>query len=69
MGLKGYRLRVMGQLDATCRAPHRLVGAFEPGRLSQRAGDGDARVVALQVAFEMQILKAVFHLIGFRLWI
>jgi hypothetical protein len=25
--------------------------------------------VALQVAFERQILKPVFHLIGFRLWV
>jgi hypothetical protein len=27
------------------------------------------RSVALQVAFERQILKPVFHLIGFRLWV
>jgi hypothetical protein len=26
-------------------------------------------VVALQVAFERQILKPVFHLIGYRLWV
>jgi hypothetical protein len=26
-------------------------------------------VVALQVAFERQILKPIFHLIGFRLWV
>jgi hypothetical protein len=25
--------------------------------------------VALQVAFERQILKPVFHLIGYRLWV
>jgi hypothetical protein len=24
MGSKGYRLWVMGQLDSTCRAPHRV---------------------------------------------
>ena len=30
---------------------------------------GGAHVVALQVAFERQILKPVFHLIGFRLWV
>ena len=28
-----------------------------------------ARVVALQVAFERQTLKPVFHLIGYRLWV
>jgi hypothetical protein len=27
------------------------------------------RGVALQVAFERQILKPVIHLIGFRLWV
>jgi hypothetical protein len=27
------------------------------------------RAVALQVAFERQTLKPVFHLIGFRLWV
>jgi hypothetical protein len=27
------------------------------------------RGVALQVAFERQFLKPVFHLIGFRLWV
>jgi hypothetical protein len=26
-------------------------------------------VVALQVAFERRILKPVFHLIGYRLWV
>jgi hypothetical protein len=34
--------------------------------------DDDAarvRVVALQVAFERRILKAVFHLVGYRLWV
>jgi hypothetical protein len=28
-----------------------------------------SRYVALQVEFERQILKPVFHLIGFRLWV
>jgi hypothetical protein len=50
-------------------------GAFQLWvRGSQRApphlGDGDdARDVALQVAFERQTLKRVFHLIGVRLWV
>ena len=57
--------------------PHRRVGDF------LRRGDAAAvpvavfgfefvpsrRVVAMQVAFERQILKAVFHMIGFRLWV
>jgi hypothetical protein len=55
MGLKGYRLWVMGQLNSTCSAPLRHQGALR-------------RTVALQVAFERQTLKAVFHLIGVRLW-
>jgi hypothetical protein len=46
MGLKGYRVWVMGQLDSTAE-PH----------------------LALQVAFERQTLKPVFHLIGDRLWV
>jgi hypothetical protein len=28
-----------------------------------------SRAVALQVAFERRILKPVFHLIGYRLWV
>jgi hypothetical protein len=31
--------------------------------------EDDDHVVALQVAFESQILKPVFHLIGYRLWV
>jgi hypothetical protein len=69
MGLKGYRLWVMGQLDSTCR-PHRGWG------LRVRAEGAAAKCnvpfvpgVALQVAFEKRILKPVFHLIGYRLWV
>ena len=29
MGLKGYRLWVMGQLDSTCRAPPLLLQPFQ----------------------------------------
>jgi hypothetical protein len=32
-------------------------------------GGFDHRDVALQVAFERQNLKPVFHLIGYRLWV
>jgi hypothetical protein len=72
MGLKGYRLWVMGQLDSTCRAPPRH---HEVPRLLQRlehlhaVGVAQHRGVALQVAFERQTLKPVFHLIGYRLWV
>jgi hypothetical protein len=68
MGLKGYRLWVMGHLDSTCSAPPRPLQ-----RLAVRA-------VAVQVAFERQTLKPVFHFIGawvettwvpgaFQLWV
>jgi hypothetical protein len=33
-----------------------------------KEGCTHSRVVALQVAFERQTLKPVFHLIGYRLW-
>jgi hypothetical protein len=73
MGLKGYRLWVMGQHDSTCRAPPRVRSA---GRGGGRAGDAlrlrvvrERRVVALQVAFERKTLKPVFHLIRYRLWV
>jgi hypothetical protein len=56
MGLKGYRLWAMGQLDSTCRAPPRVVRVVDVGR------DVVAHAVALQVAFERQILKPVFSL-------
>jgi hypothetical protein len=47
MGLKGYRLWVMGQLDSTCRAPPHLLSrpAVAPGQVGQRRG------VALQVVY------------------
>jgi hypothetical protein len=72
MGLKGCRLWVMGQLDSTCRAPPR---GFPLRQRARRAEARDVqhvlrtRAVALQVEFERQILKPVFHLIGFRLWV
>ena len=36
MGLKGYRLWAMGQLDATCRAPPRLAAAASSPRRPRR---------------------------------
>jgi hypothetical protein len=66
MGLKGYRLWATVQLDSTCRAPPREVHLDELDVLPE---GGVHHGVALQVAFERQILKPVFHLIGFRLWV
>jgi hypothetical protein len=60
MGLKGYRLWVVDQLDSTCSAPPRQLPEDDQGG----GGEGEAhpRGVALQVAFERQILKPVFSL-------
>jgi hypothetical protein len=46
MGLKGYRLWVMGQLDSTCSAPPRQEHDGERARQHHEARD-----VALQVAY------------------
>jgi hypothetical protein len=69
MGLKGYRLWVMGQLDSNVQEPHHGVGHGHVGEAvpgdgdgRQRVGDGRARGVALQVAFERRTLKPVFSL-------
>jgi hypothetical protein len=77
MGLEGYRLWVMGQLDSTCRALPHVVHAHHLAVVVQVADPPrrrlplrrSLRVVALQVAFERQTLKPVFHLIGYRLWV
>jgi hypothetical protein len=74
MGLKGYRLWDMGQLDSTCRAPPHV----GPRKLAQVDGvmHGDVTrtrhlqrehlrrhlVVAMQVAFERRTLKPAFSL-------
>jgi hypothetical protein len=62
MGLKGYR--VMGQLDSNLQSPTAL-----PPAAAAPAETGPAPGVALKVAFERRILKPVFHLIGYRLWV
>jgi hypothetical protein len=52
--------------------PHRDVVLVEldARRVGVRVYLDDAALgVALQVAFERQILKPVFHLIGYRLWV
>jgi hypothetical protein len=59
------RFQATGRLDATCTQPHRerlRVGECR-GTIRRRG-----RAVALQVAFERQILKPGFHYIGYRLW-
>jgi hypothetical protein len=73
MGSKGCRLWVMCQLDSNLQSPavaqHPFLG-HPPGVHGAFAGDGErVRGVALQVAFERQTLKPVFHLIGYRLWV
>jgi hypothetical protein len=58
------------QLNSTAVQPRR--GAEEQaGVLALLGLEADAvpHGVALQVAFERQILKPVFHLIGYRLWV
>ena len=62
----------MGQLDSNVQSPtaakHAPVGT--PDALSGvSSSDSGSRGVALQVAFERQTLKPVFHLIGYRLWV
>jgi hypothetical protein len=74
MGLKGYRLWDMGQLHSTCRAPPRQHAVLRRRRFPHRGElyaelRNASRVVALQVEFERQTLKPVFHLIGYRLWV
>jgi predicted NBD/HSP70 family sugar kinase len=55
-------------------APRLEVGVAQPGRVERAEvlpahHEGAHHDVALQVAFERQTLKPVFHLIGYRLWI
>jgi hypothetical protein len=67
MGLKGYRLWVMGQLDSKCRAPPQGPERGPQGGHDDRLEDArEHRAIALQVAFERQTLKPVFSLD--RLW-
>jgi hypothetical protein len=72
MGLKGYRLWVMGQLDSNVQSPTtKRKSTHTNARIPAPQNDPlfIHRSVALQVAFERQTLKPVFHLIGFRLWV
>jgi hypothetical protein len=72
MGLKGYRLWVMGQLDSNVQSPTAAAAAHiatrsltvpppPPPPLLSEPGPGP-RGVALQVAFERQTLKPVYSL-------
>jgi hypothetical protein len=62
MGLKGYRLLGMGQLDSNVQSP-------TGSDMNVWYFSGVHRRVAVQVAFERQTLKPAFHLIGDRLWV
>jgi hypothetical protein len=69
-----YGLWFMGLGRIVTRSP-RQVRVLTTGSLSPMtfivgcSCPGSSHVVVLQVAFERQILKPVFHLIGFRLWV
>jgi hypothetical protein len=67
MGLKGYRLWVMGQLDSTCRAPPRgRAGERGVNRPERGARQHVTRDAAAQVEFGRKGLKPVYHVIGAR---
>jgi hypothetical protein len=65
MGLKGYSLWAMGQPAAPHHDGNQAVCLADGGVARQ----GVCLVVAVQVAFERQILKPGFHFIGHRLWV
>jgi hypothetical protein len=79
MGLQGYRLWVIGQLDSNVQSPTACLEHADDLLWGQGGvGDDEHRLlrpaqplhgVALQVAFERRILKPVFRLIGYRLWV
>jgi hypothetical protein len=67
MGLKGYRLWAMCQLDSNVQSPHRVEQIPLDAELEQVVVHGrlghllvHLHAVALQVAFERQTLKPVF---------
>jgi hypothetical protein len=68
MGLKGYGLWVMGQLDSMCRAPPRPSGspqADPPSPSPRRSG-------AVRVAFffvKADFEKPGFHFMGLKGWV
>jgi hypothetical protein len=59
MGLKGYRLWDMGQLDSTCSAPP-MCACFT--RCFSHPGNFLSRGVAVQVAFETPNFETSFSL-------
>jgi hypothetical protein len=50
-------------------AIHRLAFRIYHSDIGSFLSPFSGHFVALQVAFERQILKPVFHLIGYRLWV
>jgi hypothetical protein len=64
MGLKGYRLWVMGQLDSTCRAPPRVHGDALPEAPPERLRRRVARTSKTNV--KQQTLKPGYHFVGSR---
>jgi hypothetical protein len=69
MGLKGYRLWAMGQLDSNVQSPTAMNANQKKISRCVLVSHDTSHSVALQVAFERQTLKPVFHLIGYRLWV
>jgi hypothetical protein len=69
--LKPGAFKLWGNWIRELAQPHQV--ASEAGELRaalELADDGlRSRIVAVQVAFERQTLKPVFHLIGDRLWV
>jgi hypothetical protein len=64
MGLKGYRLWDMGQLDSTCRAPPWLATPTSRRAASRLAGRPPPPRKIYKLGIRKQALKQSFHLIG-----
>jgi hypothetical protein len=64
MGLKGYRLWAMGQLDSTCRAPpHPRVLVLYPLKI---AATLFRAVVVAKLSLKKHMLKPGYHIKGSR---
>ena len=63
MGLKGYMLWVMGQLDSTCRAPPQVVLEADVERVKLGGGAVGGDVDALPAVHDVAVHKFI-HLKG-----
>jgi hypothetical protein len=64
-GLRTGAFKLWVKPDSTCTQPHHGRHGFPQARQPPLPLLG----VALQVAFERQVLTPAFHLIGYRLWV